>query len=419
MRTYGQPLFATVVAFAAAACSSDPTGTAQTGASQTGVSQTTSVQSSSAQTSASRLGVTISCAVAPTAATPADANPSTDAGASQDDAATADDASDGDGTIIDDKRKKDSGAPAADTRSAPSDAVGVASGIALKVQPDDGESWFVTQIADAKTSVHLETYMLTDTDITNALIAAKKRGVDVKVIVDPAPFGQPTANQAAYNALKSAGVGVEWSRSDVTYTHAKFMILDGNTLDVMTLNQTYSAYVYEREYALVTTHPAAVNEAATLFAADYAKTSVSASLLVVSPVNSRADITHAIESAKKTLDIEVEEIDDATIATALTSAVARGVTVRMIVNASEASSETAILSQLKAGRVEIRIMNANTTLDAKAMVVDGSSLFVGSENFSTGSLDYNREVGLFTTDPASIARYETAFSTDFASATTP
>jgi phosphatidylserine/phosphatidylglycerophosphate/cardiolipin synthase-like enzyme len=146
---------------------------------------------------------------------------------------------------------------------------------------------------------------------------------------------------------------------------------------------------------------------------------VSASVLVVSPVNSRTDITNAINAAKKTLDIEVEEMDDTRIATALTSAAARGVTVRLILNASEASSEGSIIAQLKSRGVAVKIMNANTTLDAKAIAVDHSSLFVGSENFSTGSLDYNREVGLFTTDSASITRYESAFATDFASATTP
>jgi phosphatidylserine/phosphatidylglycerophosphate/cardiolipin synthase-like enzyme len=91
----------------------------------------------------------------------------------------------------------------------------------------------------------------------------------------------------------------------------------------------------------------------------------------------------------------------------------------MILNASEASSETAILSQLQSGGVIVKIMNANTTLDAKAILVDGDSLFVGSENFSTGSLDYNREVGLFTSDSASIARYQSAFAADLASATAP
>jgi phosphatidylserine/phosphatidylglycerophosphate/cardiolipin synthase-like enzyme len=308
--------------------------------------------------------------------------------------------------------------PPADTGT-PADVGSVSSAISLKVQPDDGESWFLTQISGAKTSVHLESYMLTDSTITNALISAKNRGVGVQVILDPSPYGNATANQTAYGSLQTAGVSVQWSRSDVTYTHAKFMLIDGATLDVMTLNQDYSAYVYNREYALVTTNSAAISEASALFAADWAKTAATASLLVVSPINSRTDLTSAINSAKKTLDIEVEEIDDNKIATALTNAVSRGVTVRMILNASEASSETAIIASLQSGGVTVKILNANTTLDAKAMLIDGSSLFVGSENFSTGSLDYNREVGLFTGDSVCISRYQTAFATDLASATAP
>ena len=43
--------------------------------------------------------------------------------------------------------------------------------------------------------------------------------------------------------------------------------------------------------------------------------------------------------------------------------------------------------------------------------------FVGSENFSGGSLGYNRELGVIFDVPAELSKVETAIATDFAHGT--
>jgi phosphatidylserine/phosphatidylglycerophosphate/cardiolipin synthase-like enzyme len=54
---------------------------------------------------------------------------------------------------------------------------------------------------------------------------------------------------------------------------------------------------------------------------------------------------------------------------------------------------------------------------AKAMVADGAVAFLGSQNFSTGSLDDNRELGVITTDPAVVDTTGQVLASDFAGAT--
>jgi hypothetical protein len=46
--------------------------------------------------------------------------------------------------------------------------------------------------------------------------------------------------------------------------------------------------------------------------------------------------------------------------------------------------------------------------------VDSARAFIGSENFSTSSLDYNRELGLITTSPAVLGPLNSTLSSDVA-----
>ncbi len=54
---------------------------------------------------------------------------------------------------------------------------------------------------------------------------------------------------------------------------------------------------------------------------------------------------------------------------------------------------------------------------AKAIVVDGKTAFVGSENLSTGSLQYNRELGVIFTVASQVQKVSTTIGSDFAKGT--
>ena len=52
-------------------------------------------------------------------------------------------------------------------------------------------------------------------------------------------------------------------------------------------------------------------------------------------------------------------------------------------------------------------------IHAKAIVSDGRTAFVGSENFSVASLEYNRELGLITTDPTIVSGVARVLANDY------
>jgi PLD-like domain len=61
--------------------------------------------------------------------------------------------------------------------------------------------------------------------------------------------------------------------------------------------------------------------------------------------------------------------------------------------------------------------DASLYIHAKVVVADGTTAFVGSQNFSESSLDYNRELGLVTSDPAIVGPIARTVTSDFDSAT--
>ena len=76
------------------------------------------------------------------------------------------------------------------------------------------------------------------------------------------------------------------------------------------------------------------------------------------------------------------------------------------------------VSALSAAGVHIRTFDAkaSTYIHAKAIVADGKLAFIGSENFSDGSLDANRELGLLFSKSDVVAQLEAVFRSDWQNA---
>src|SRR4051794_9106935 len=108
------------------------------------------------------------------------------------------------------------GAPAATTGSPAS----------LIVLPDDGGDGILEALAAARQRAWVEMYLLTDGDAIDALVAAHRAGADVRVLLEPAPYGGGD-NQMAYLALQQAGVDVRWFSMPGGLVHIKLLLIDG------------------------------------------------------------------------------------------------------------------------------------------------------------------------------------------------
>jgi len=299
---------------------------------------------------------------------------------------------------------------------APSTALGAyllapsSSSLQLFVQPGAHLSPVLSLIREAKHSVRLEIYLLTERSIITELGRARQRGVEVRVLLEQRPYGDSAGALLGYRLLQEAKVPVHWANeSAFTFTHEKAMTVDGVVAGIFTFNLTSSGIFRNREFGVIDSDTTDARALQDVFDADWNHKTVRVSdpRLVVSPYNSRRDFQTLIDGARSTLDLYAEEVDDASIESHLIAARQRGVRVRLITSADSPGVET-----LRGSGVAVTLM-VQPYVHAKAIVADRRKLFVGSENISSTSLDKNREVGILDDHPGPATMVEQTFAADW------
>jgi hypothetical protein len=292
-----------------------------------------------------------------------------------------------------------------------------ASDFSLLILPDQGENAIYNFVNSATSSIDMTIYELNDVTLENALVSREKAGADVRVILDQA---QKSYNTAAYNLLTAGGVGVVWSSTAFTYTHQKTITVNNDESYISTGNFDNTYYATSRDYGVFDTDANDVAAIVAVFNADYTHTSITPSDgddLVWSPTDSQTHLLALIDGAQHSLDIEQEEFSDTTLVNAIVADENRGVTVRVVIeDPSEYSSE---LNEITAAGGKVTGYSSSTGfyIHAKTVIADygysTAKAFVGSENFSSGSLNDNRELGMITTDSGVVTGLETTFDGDF------
>ena len=289
----------------------------------------------------------------------------------------------------------------------------------LIVEPDQGYTPIYTLLSSAKHTLDMTMYEFSDGSAEKALIDDAARGVTVRVLLDKQYHGGPF-NQPVFDDLARHHVKVQWASTQVSITHQKSFVIDGKKAVIMTGNLTSRYYPTSRDFALVDTKKTDVQAIETTFNLDWADskgTAPTGADLVWSP-GSQAPLVALIGSAKHSLLVENEEMKAPQIVSALEDAAKRGVTVQVVMTNSPNWKTS--FDGLKAAGVSVRTYkNSSKTLyiHAKIIEADNQRVFLGSENFSVGSLQYNRELGLITTSRPIVQAIKTTFASDYAGAT--
>lgn len=109
---------------------------------------------------------------------------------------------------------------------------------------------------------------------------------------------------------------------------------------------------------------------------------------------------------------------DSQIESALKGALQRGVALTLV-QENMSGRYTTILNTLKNDGANVSVYTSRTGyyIHAKEVLADygtpRAQLFLGSENFSTSSLDDNRELGLIFNDPACMSAIQAALTADY------
>jgi hypothetical protein len=292
---------------------------------------------------------------------------------------------------------------------------GTTTNVTIIVEPSDSAAGIIAAISGAKKSVHMTMYLLSSQPVIDALIARKKAGVEVSVVLNQTFPSAGSDNGVEFAQLNAAGIKVVWAAATYQYTHEKCVIIDGQVAWIMTMNLTASSATQNREFLAVDSDPEDVAEAETIFQADFAhQPPTITGKLLVAPVNAQAGMLALLDAAKSTIDLEGESLSDTKITASLIAAKQRGVVVRVVLSdQTPTAAMQAAVNNLKAAKVAV-VKTGTPYIHSKAFVVDGVKAYVGSENFTYNSLASNRELGVIVGAPTEIAKVSAAIATDFA-----
>jgi cardiolipin synthase len=272
----------------------------------------------------------------------------------------------------------------------------------VMILPDDSAKPILDAIAAASTSIAVKMFLFSDPALLKAVIAAKRRGVHVRVMLNPERRNGERENVATRKTLERAGVDVKDANPAFALTHEKSMVVDQSTAFVKSLNWTTKNLTKTRDYAVITPRKRDVAEIVECFDADWHRERFAPpakSHLVWCPGPGRDRICEFIDEARHTLFVQNERYQDAVIIERLVRAARRGVKVHVMAR----PAHTLKREKLVEGVGGLRILDdigvkvhklKHLKLHGKLLVADGVAAIVGSINFAAGSLDGRRELAI-------------------------
>jgi phosphatidylserine/phosphatidylglycerophosphate/cardiolipin synthase-like enzyme len=140
--------------------------------------------------------------------------------------------------------------------------------------------------------------------------------------------------------------------------------------------------------------------------------------LVVEPDQGLTPIYNLLASAKKSIDMTIYELTDATVIDALAQAAANGLAVRVILDQNnEKTSNTPAYNSLSAKKVSVHWANpAYAVTHQKTITVDAATSAIMTLNLTPTDYATTRDFAVITSDAADIAAIETTFNADFTNA---
>jgi phosphatidylserine/phosphatidylglycerophosphate/cardiolipin synthase-like enzyme len=309
---------------------------------------------------------------------------------------------------------------AADTVTAATSATATAtvapSQLSLVAEPQAGVRPFTALIAEARHSIELTMYELSDRTVERSLAAAAARGVDVRVALNGGYYSERSSyNDDAYAYLSAHHVHVRYTPAYFALTHQKTLTVDRRVAAIMTLNFD-GLYASTRDYAIVDRRSADVSAIVGAFDDDWAgrrdTPGDGSGDLVWSP-GAQDDVLGLIEHARHSIDLEDEEMAYTPAIEALCTDARRGVDVRIVMTYE--SDWRDAFAQLRGCGASIRLYHGQAYyIHAKLLIADGTTALVSSQNLSTGSLEDNRELGITVTDRLIVSALERDFRSDYA-----
>ncbi len=282
----------------------------------------------------------------------------------------------------------------------------------LIVLPDDSVKPILDAINAAKKSLRIKMFVFSDPGLLRAVIAAHRRGVNVRIMLNPSRRSGKAENGRSRKMLKAVGVDVIDSNPAFGMTHEKSMVVDDTTAFVKSLNWETKNLTETRDYAIVTSYEHEVREIVKCFEADWKRKPFDTgehAHLIWCTGNGRERIARFIDKARHTIFVQNERYQDAVIIERLVRAHCRGVKIHVMARPPHKLQREKLTEGVGGLRtlddVGIKIHKLkHLKLHAKMLLIDDRRLIVGSINLAPGSFDSRRELAIEVNDHRVIKR---------------
>src|ERR1700678_1224740 len=254
----------------------------------------------------------------------------------------------------------------------------------LVVLPDDSAKPILDAINHAAKSLRVKMFIFTDPSLLDAVIAAHRRGVNVRIMLNPRRRSGVSENDESRSTLQAAGVDVLDSNPAFDLTHEKSMVIDDKTAFVKSLNWQSENLTETRDYAIITSDPHEVTEIINCFEADWSRQEFASgknAQLIWCRGNGRELITEFIDSARHSLWLQNERYQDQMIIEHLVRAKERRVNVHIMARPPHTLKKEKLLEGVGGLRilndvgVEVRKLK-HLKLHPKILLADGEKAIV-------------------------------------------
>ncbi|WP_428542436.1 phospholipase D-like domain-containing protein [Rhodopila sp.] len=294
--------------------------------------------------------------------------------------------------------------------------------VSVVTQPEAGVGPVVTLIEQATQYICVKMFTFTSPMLVTALVAAAKRGVLVRVMLNPHRSSGSRANDETVELLRAGGVVCSWTNPAFVVTHEKSLVVDDRTVLIATFNFCEKYFSLTRDYGVVIDDVRLAREVMACFEADWAHRSFEIppdTCLIWSNRTSRRAMCEFIDAAKVKLRIQHPKFSDVTVLDRLLKALDRGVEVRVLCGGRHGISEYDLLDTFSSLRALHRAgasvhKQHGLRTHAKLMLADDRYALLGSMNIDRSAFDLRRELGILMQVPDAVGLLAARFRADWA-----
>ncbi len=283
------------------------------------------------------------------------------------------------------------------------------------------EDRLIEKINRSSVSIDLAVYEFELENVAQALIAAKNRGVEVRVVYDD-EFADPDPQ---IRKLKSAGIpAVPDNRS--AFMHNKFFVFDGQCVWTGSFNISVNAAYRNSENALYFCSPDAAENYTTefeeLFSGQFGPSSpANTPHPIINVAGIKIEIYFAPEdhvmekivgrigSARTSIHFMAFSFTADSLGEAMINALKRGVSVAGIFETRGADTQYSECPSLLQQGADVTLDGNPRTFHHKVIIIDGRIVILGSFNFTASADKENDENLMIVYDESLASAYEAEF----------